>query len=219
VLDQVGDGAYLQAVLGREQQQVGQAGHGAVVLHDLADHGGRRAAGHAGQVAAGFGMAGAHQHAAVHRLQREDVARLHQVADRGVFGDGGLHGAGAVGGGDAGGHALGGLDGDGEGRGMFGAVAGRHGRQLQQLAALAGQGQADQAAAEAGHEVDGLGRDVVGRQDQVALVFAVFLVDQDDHAAGAHVGNDVFNRREMAVVMVQGFLGMLLRVSPSMRST
>ena len=82
VLDQVGDGADLQAVLGGEQLQVGQARHGAVVVHDLADHRGGRAAGHGGQVAAGFGMAGAHQHAAVDRLQREDVAGLHQVARR-----------------------------------------------------------------------------------------------------------------------------------------
>ena len=80
MLDQVGDGADLQAVLGGEQLQVGQARHGAVVLHDLADHGGGRSAGHRGQVAAGFGMAGAHQHAAVDRLQREDVAGLDQVA-------------------------------------------------------------------------------------------------------------------------------------------
>ena len=74
------------------------------------------------------------------------------------------------------------------------AVARHHGRQAQALAALAGERQADQAAAEARHEVDGFGRDVVGGQHQVAFVLAVFLVDQDDHAAGAHVGDDVFDR-------------------------
>ena len=74
------------------------------------------------------------------------------------------------------------------------AVARGHRRQVQALAALAGQRQADQAAAEARHEVDGLGRDVVGRQHQVAFVLAVFLIDQDDHAAGAHVGDDVLHR-------------------------
>jgi hypothetical protein len=44
-------------------------------------------------------------------------------------GHGGLHGAGAVGGRDAGGHALGRLDGDGEGGAHLGAVARHHGRQ------------------------------------------------------------------------------------------
>ena len=38
-----------------------------------------REAGQRGEVAAGFGVAGAHQHAAVLRLQREDVAGLDQV--------------------------------------------------------------------------------------------------------------------------------------------
>ena len=66
--------------------------------------------GHARQVAAGLGVAGAHQHAAVLRLQREDVAGLHQVGRRGVARHRGLHGARAVGGRDAGGDAAGGLD-------------------------------------------------------------------------------------------------------------
>ena len=191
VLDQIGNGADLQAVLGGKFLQVGQARHGAVIVHDLADHGGRAGAGHAGQVAAGFGMAGAHQHATIHRLQREDMARLHQIAGLGIGCHGGLHGAGTVSGGDAGGDAFGGLDGDGEGSGVDGAVVGRHRRQAQVLAALARQRQADQAAAIACHEVDGFGRDMVGGQDQVAFVFAVFVIDQDHHLARAHVGHDI----------------------------
>ncbi len=196
VLDEVGDGADLQAVLGGELLQVGQAGHGAVVLHDLADDGGRAAAGHGGQVAAGFGVAGAHEHAAIDRLQREDVAGLHQVGGLGIRCHGGLHGAGAVGGGDAGGDALGGLDGGREGRAHLGAVARHHGWQAQQFAALAREGEADEAAAETRHEVDRFGRDVVGCQDQVAFVFAVFLVHEDDDAPGAHLRHDVFDGRD-----------------------
>ena len=45
MLNEVGDGADFQAMLGGKHQQVGQAGHGAVVIHDLANHGGGRAAG------------------------------------------------------------------------------------------------------------------------------------------------------------------------------
>ena len=93
VFDQVGNGADLQAVFGREQLQVRQAGHGAVVFHDLADHRRRAAAGHGGEVAAGFGVTRAHEHAAFDRLQREDVAGLHQVVRACVGGHRGLHGA------------------------------------------------------------------------------------------------------------------------------
>src|SRR4030095_6063117 len=37
------------------------------------------------------------------------------------------------------------------------------------------------------HEIDELGGDLLGRQGQVALVFPVFVVDQDHHAALAKV--------------------------------
>ena len=79
IVDQVGDGADLQTVRVGELLQVGQARHAAVVLHDLADHGRGREARQLGEIAARFGVTGAHQHAAVLRLQREDVAGLHQI--------------------------------------------------------------------------------------------------------------------------------------------
>jgi hypothetical protein len=50
VVDQVGDGADLEAVFAGEGDQLGQAGHGAVVVHDLADDRRRFEAGHAGKV-------------------------------------------------------------------------------------------------------------------------------------------------------------------------
>ena len=57
------------------------------------------------------------------------------------------------------------------------------------VGALLGQREADEAAPEAGHEVDGFGRDVLGRQRQVALVLAIFVVDHHNHAAGADFGH------------------------------
>jgi hypothetical protein len=42
-----------------------------------------------------------------------------------------------------------------------------------------------------GHEVDRLGRAMFGGDDEIAFVLAVLVVDQDHHAAGAHVGDDV----------------------------
>src|SRR5690606_27629621 len=40
------------------------------------------------------------------------------------------------------------------------------------------------------HEIDGLGSDVIGGQHQIALVFAIFFIDQNDHAARAQLGDD-----------------------------
>jgi hypothetical protein len=79
-------------------------------------------------------------------------------------------------------------------RALLGAVAHHHGRQLQALAVFAGERQANEAAPKAGHEIDGLGTHVLGGQHQIALVFAVLFVDQDDHFPGAHIGHDVLNR-------------------------
>ena len=198
VVDQIADGANLDAVLMAEIDQLRQACHGAIVIHDLADHRRRLQSAEAGQIAAGLGVAGAHQHAAILGHQREDVARLHQVGRGGVAGHGGLHGARSIGGGDARGHPLGRLDRHGEGGTVGGAVVAHHQRQVELFAALAGQGQADQATAVLGHEVDRFGRDMVGGQNQVAFVLAVFLVDEDDHLADAHVGNDLVNGADVA---------------------
>ncbi len=103
--------------------------------------------------------------------------------------------------------AGGGLDRDREGGAVLGAVAQRHRRQAQALAAFARQGQADQAAAEPRHEVDRLGRDVVGGQHQVAFVLAVFLVDEDHHAAGGELGHEFRNGRNRHDGIVGGGCG------------
>ncbi|MNS78224.1 hypothetical protein D3C72_1118280 [compost metagenome] len=98
ILDEVGDGAELDAVLLGEDLQVGTARHGAILVEDLDDDGGRLVTGQTGQIAARFCMAGTGQHAAILGHQREDVARLHQIGSLGVRCDGGLYGDGAIGG-------------------------------------------------------------------------------------------------------------------------
>ncbi len=101
VVDQIGDGADLEAVLLGEGFEFVAPGHGAVVVHHLADHPALGETGHARQVAGGLGVAGTRQHAAGLGHQRKHVAGADHVAGLGVLGDGGLHGARAVGGGDA----------------------------------------------------------------------------------------------------------------------
>ena len=64
----------LRPCVARELHQVGQARHRAVVVHDLADHAGGRQAREPRQVDGALGLAGAPQHAALARAQREDVA-------------------------------------------------------------------------------------------------------------------------------------------------
>ena len=74
------------------------------------------------------------------------------------------------------------------------AVGADHRRQVELPATLLGQRQADQAAGVARHEVDRLRRHEVGGEHEVALVLAVFLVDEHDHAAGLELGDDLGDR-------------------------
>ena len=136
-------------------------------------------------------MAGAHQHTAVYRLQRKYVPWLHQVIGTCVFCYGSLHGTGAVGGRNAGCHALGRFNRHRERGPHFCTVAHGHRWQLQPFAMGAGECQANQATPKARHEVDGLGTHMISGQDQVAFVLAVLFIHQNHHASGAHVRNDI----------------------------
>ena len=80
VLDQVGDRDHLQPVRGAVLDQVGHARHRPVVVHDLADDAGRDQAREPREVDRRLGLAGALEHAAAAGAQREDVARLDEVA-------------------------------------------------------------------------------------------------------------------------------------------
>jgi len=62
------------------------------------------------------------------------------------------------------------------------------------------QGQADQSARMADHEIDGLRRHEFRRKQQIPLVLAVLFVDQDDHATGAYLVDDLGYRCDVCHV-------------------
>ena len=197
VADQVGDGPELQAVVLRERHQLRQPGHGAVVAHHLADDAGRVQPGQPRDVDGRLGVAGADQAAALARHQREHVARRHDVRRPAGRVDGDRHAAGAVVRRDAGGDAVRRLDRDGE-RGLVAAAVGAaHQRQAQVFDAVAGHRQADQPARVLGHEVDRVRGRELRRDDEVALVLAVLVVDQDEHAPLPRLLDQLLGRAEV----------------------
>ncbi|MCY1450942.1 hypothetical protein D9M71_677830 [compost metagenome] len=104
---------------------------------------------------------------------------------------------GAVIGRDAGGDTLGRLDADGEVGLELRGIGLHHRRQAQVGGALAGERQAHQAAAVGDHEVDVRRLDQLGGHDQVAFVLAVFVIDDDHHAAQADVLEDLGDGSEI----------------------
>ena len=181
-----------------ERLEVPDPGHGAVLVHHLADHPGGVEAGQPGQVHRRLGLAGALEHAAGDRAQREHVPGPGQVLGARLGIDGGEDGLGAVGGGDAGGGAALGLDGHAERGAETGGVllVLDHQGNAQLVEPLPGHREADEAAPVAGHEVDDLGRDLLGGDGEVALVLAVLVVDDDQHLAGLEVLEGVGNGAE-----------------------
>jgi hypothetical protein len=166
--------------------------HGPVFLHDLADHAGRVEAGEAGDVHRRLGMAGADQHAAVAGHQWEDVARRDDVLGPLAGIDRHRNGARPVAGGDSGGDSVARFDGGGEGGFVPGAVVAAHQAEAELLDAAPGQCKADEAAAVPGHEVHGVGRRHLSRDDEIAFILPVLVIDQDEHAAVARLVDQLF---------------------------
>ena len=178
-----------------ELHQIRQAGHGAVGIEDFADQTRRREAGEAGEIDAGFGVAGAAEDAAVFGSERIDMAGLDELA-RGGFRIGQeLDGAGAIVGADAGGDAVGGIDGHGEvGAGAFTVVVDHALEAEFARRAPCVQGtQMSRARVELVMKLTSSGVTFFGGHDEVAFVFAVGVIRDDDHAAGADFLQDVFD--------------------------
>jgi len=88
VLDQIGDRNEGQAVTLRELRELGNARHGAVFVHDLADDTGGVETRNPRQIDGRLGLTGAHQHPAGTRPERVHVARPCEVGGPGGRSDG-----------------------------------------------------------------------------------------------------------------------------------
>ena len=73
----------------------------------------------------------------------------------------------------------------------------------QLVALLARERQTHQPPRLAHHEIDGGGSDFLGGDDEIAFVFAVFVIDQDDHAAGFELVEDLGDGAEGHVGIVE----------------
>ena len=201
VLDQVGDGDHLQAVLPAVRDQVADPGHRSVVLHHLADDTRRLQAREPREVDGRLRLARSLEHAAAARAQREDVSRLDERVGTVRRVDGDLDRPRAVVGRDARGDSLARLDRDRERGAERRLVVLGHHPQPELVAAVLGQAETDQAAPLLRHEVDGLRSRELRGDRQVALVLAVVRVDDDDELPLANVLDRLFDRRERALVL------------------
>ena len=192
-VDEIGDGDDLEPVLFREDLQVGHSRHGAVILHDLADDAAGLEPSQPREIHGALRLAGAHQDTALAGEDGEYVPRAHDVSGLHVVCDGRADRRGTVVGRDACRDAAPRLDGDGEGRLEARLVVIDHEVEVQLLRQLLVEGEADEAPAVLGHEIDGFGGDELRGHEEIALVFTVLVVDEDDHLAVFDIIDCVWN--------------------------
>ena len=138
---------------------------------------------HAREVDRRLGVAGTREHTSLAIAQREDVTGSCQVLGPGALLEDGVHGRAPVGGGDPGGGAVAGVDRHGEGGALRLRVLRDHEWDPQLVETVTLDRHADDTAGVADHERHRLGRHLLGRDDEVALVLAVDTVDDDHHLA------------------------------------
>ncbi len=105
--------------------------------------------------------------------------------------------------GDAGGRQTARFDGNGEGRFVHGGILAHHLRNVQFVESRTDHRHADQPAGVLAHKVDRVGRDHLGGHDEIALVLAILVVEDDHHLPGTHVGDRVFDLVEGIVASGQ----------------
>src|SRR5690606_964628 len=163
---------------------------------DLAQHARGAQAGKAGQVDRCLGVAGAAQHAPLLGAQRNHVTGGVEVVGGGIRVGQQADGVRPVGRGDTGGHALPRVHGHGVGGAALVLVLVVHRRQVEPVGVRLGQRHADVAGGVPDHEGQQFGCGLLGREDQIALVLPVLVVDDDHELARGDVRDGPLDRRE-----------------------
>ena len=192
--------------LDREDRQVELVGDGVQALtagdvdtvEDLAEHPGGGQAGEPGQVDGRLGMARTAEHPPFARDQGEHVPRPHQVARPRPRVDDRPDRPRPLLGADAG-AARAMVHRHRERRAERGAVLLDHRMQIELPRPLGQDRHAELAPPVGDHEIDRLGRDAVGRGDEVALVLPRLVIHDDDHAPLGQGFECVFDFREFGV--------------------
>ncbi len=183
VVNQVRDGSDFQFVLVRKLLQLRPARHGAIFIQNFNQHSCWLQPGQHGQIDAGLGVAGTRQYTTRLGHKGENMSGLGQVFHAGIGPDRSANRMGTVVSRNTRCNSFRGLDGNGEIGGKPALVFIHHQGQTKLVTALPGQGQTNQSAAEARHEVDVFRAHLGSGHDQVAFIFTVFIIHHHDHAA------------------------------------
>jgi hypothetical protein len=185
VANQLLDTDDAQVVLRRHDLEFGKPGHAPVFVHDFYNNSGWTASCKTSQVNGRFGMPCAAKYATRASAQWEYVPRPAKVRTDRIGVGQGIDGFGAILGGYSSTNSMA-FKVYAHGKcGLVGVcIALNHGMQVELVAALVHEWNAYESSCVRGHEVDGFGAYSLCQGHKVALVFAVFVVNDNDHLAG-----------------------------------
>ena len=168
-----------------ELKQVGKARHTPVRADDLYDHAGRLQSGKARQVNCGFRMTRSLENSARSCDEGEDVTWSSEICRRSVQEE--FDRSGSIMGRDPCSYTVlrGSVDTYRKRRSVVIFILSDHAGQVEFAGAVRCDGDAHETAGVSDHEIDHLGCCVLGGNDEVALVFAVLVIYNDDEFASA----------------------------------
>ena len=159
----------------------GQTRHRAVGIRELAKHAARFQPGEPHEINRRLGVSRTFKHAAVARDEREHVSGSGEIRARRRVRSDDAHRLKPIRGGNAGRNIFRGVYGNGERRAVAAGVVAHHHGQFETPRRSRGNANADDSAAIANLHCDLLGGQRFRRENEVALVLAIFVV-HDEHA-------------------------------------
>ena len=102
-------------------------------------------------------------------------------------------GSGTVSGRNTGGYAASSFDGYGKTGLKPGCVVVHHQREVKGIDFFSGHGKADKSSTVFCHEINGFGCDRFRSHCKVALIFSIFIINENNHPSGPYFLNGIFN--------------------------
>ena len=170
------------------------AHHGAIIIGQFADHADRRQPCELAQINRGLRVARTHQHAAIFRNQREDVAGADEIIRAHIAIGERADRVGALLGRNAGGEAVFNVNRYRESGAKRGIVRGDHRVEVQPLSFRRGERRTNNAAAITDDEGHLFRRAMRGRDDEIAFVFTIIIIG-DNHERALGEGFNRFRNR------------------------
>ena len=193
VLNELCNRRQQQAVLFAELLQCSETHHGSVVMLNLANDANGLAASKARKVNGGFGVSGTLQHATLTRTQWENMTRSCKCFERHIWVCNCPHCGGAVGSTNASCCSFNNIHCHCVCRALAFCVLFHHQRKTQLFTSFVGEWRTNHARGVANNEGKLLWRCKLCGHNEVAFVFAVFVVHDDNDFSAANGGDDVFN--------------------------